>query len=173
MSIDNSLRSATIILDYSNGKTIAQIGRENNISRQRVWQIVKKFYQDLRLTRFHRGNNSNLIRTRPEEMYVIKKLERRGIKVVPQSYSSPFDLLVGHKKKVEIKYLSKAINGYYRYKYLKGRVGVDFYIFIAKDSFFIVPSKSVENFVNIPETPKIRKTKRFYRKYKDNWSALR
>ena len=86
---------------YNQGYTLQKIGDRFNVSRQRIWQILKRNYA---LIKNHHEKkaiyNSN---SRPSELYMIGKLFKLGYKVEPQPYNHPFDFLVNGKK-VEMKY---------------------------------------------------------------------
>lgn len=164
-------------LYYSN-ETYDQIGKRFGVSRQRIWQAVKKL--DLQPRIDSRLNSlTSKPAPRPEEKAVAKILRKQGLKVTHMGYNAPYDLLVNGQA-VEVKHRKNASKGdntarnYYSFSNTNNRVHVDFYIFIcgklSSAKFYVYPSRLISRHKNIPEAPK-NKTKNL--KYENAWYLLK
>jgi hypothetical protein len=164
---------------YNKNLPLSEIGRYFNVSRQRIWQIIKPL--DHKMTRFPHGTKPH---ERPEEEYIYNILLNKKFDVYKQDYNSPYDLLVNGKK-VEIKYRSKAdshkTKGYsimaYKFNSLKGKVPIDFYIFICgkipnPEKIMIMPMEKVGSDITIIATPKNKQAKKRGCLYNLNWKLL-
>lgn len=165
---------AVVINLYNSNIPLSEIGRMFNVSKQRIWQIVKPFSKDL-VKRYPRGTKNHSTK---EENQIYEILIKKGFTVEKQDYNAPFDLLVNGKK-IEIKYRSHPVKHegslWFRFNFLKGKVYVDFYIFICGDykrKIYIVPSNFVKNTFQISNHPKNIQAIKKDRLYKENWGIL-
>lgn len=165
-----------VIKMHDDGKTLQEIGKAFDISRQRVWQILKK--ECFVIKNYHKKTYIKIHNT-PSEIYIIGKLTLLGFNVKSQPYNHYFDLLVNNKK-IEIKYRKSAkFNGsayYYSFQDLKPVKPIDLFIFmcgkIGVEKFFIVPSDKVNNTFNIAVFPKKYSQKIIHNRYLENWDLL-
>lgn len=163
-----------IVKLYDDGITLQEIGNRFNISRQRVWQIIKKDYTKIKFSRISHGRKP---RPRRSEIYVQKKLSKMypKAKVELQNYNSHFDLLF-NKKKVEIKYarVTREIQGrkYYSFTSVKS-IDSDIFVYILlcgdleNPVSYIVPAQEIKNNIHIPLEPVFRT--KMQRKYRESW----
>lgn len=170
---------------YIQGFSLSKIGEEFGVSRQRVWQIIKKHYSSI--TSDIKGRE----KPRPgedwcipiaSEKYVYSKLKRRGYKPEYLSYCNTADI-VANGNKIQVKYRSNPVHRgkdsyYYSFNYLTEKVKPDIYVFVCGNLnnpiSYIVPGKDINtDSLNIPETPKSKTTKKFKRNYLEKWSIIK
>ncbi len=163
---------------YNEGETLQFIGDKFNVSRQRIWQVLKPFNKDI--TYQHRDYTMRVTKNpRPEEIFIANKLKKLGLNVEFQSYNNYFDLLVNNKK-VEIKYRTIPVkkndttNLYYEFIYNVSKDIIDFYIFIVgklpNSDFYIIPSNKTKKHFVVPVSPRYKTKKNRF--YKNNWASL-
>jgi len=162
---------------YSIGWTLKKIGEKYGVSRQRVWQIIKRSYSTIdtskRLKRKELKANP-----RPPAIHVFNKLKSLGYKRVNfMAYGSPFNIRLG-KKKIEVRQRTKheLSDNTFRFNHLIiGKEKIDFYIFLCGDLnngvvSYIVPSDIVKDswavVVNTKYNTKLN------RKYRERWTIL-
>jgi len=162
---------------YEEGYALAEIGRQFSVTKQRVWQILKPFYLELDKSKRRPSNNLSPI-SRPEQLFIIQELKRRRISVIPQGYTSLFNILIGDKK-VSIRYRTNPTRRddyeYFRFDNLSAKVEMDFYILLAGQiplsTIYIIPKERIRRSISIPTNP-VGKIAKKWRQYKEAWHLL-
>jgi hypothetical protein len=175
-------REENIFNLYKKGYSYQIIGKYFKISRQRVWQIIKRsnyIYSIKR--RYTKDGNGNFYYLTESEIFVLGKLAILGFRVKPMPFNHYFDILIDNKHKIEVKHQKNAQNtkyGYYYYKYsnISSKKPVDFYIFVCgklkQALFYIVPANKIKDGLTISVKPTHRNTILFQRNYLNAWHLL-
>jgi len=183
-NIDNMVNKPLAIAMYLQGFSLGNIGKEFGVSRQRIWQIVKKHYSSISNDLKERNKpkpGMGWCIPNPSEKYVYSKLRRRGYNPKYLDYCNTADLMVGNKR-VQIKYRSlptyKGNNAYYHFNYLTEKIKPDVYVFVCgnlvKPLCYVVSGEKIDkDSMSISVEPKSRKTKRFRRNHLEKWSIIK
>lgn len=184
-------RNEKIIQMYVDGITMWDIGIMYKISDARVWQIIKKHYNNLDLSKRHDKKRATVKRATKSELFVYEKLKELNINFEPTVWNDYYDIDIGDKK-VEIKHRSKPdktfykvkdkekYKGYtelYKFNYLTPKHPVDYFIFVCgeldKDTkFYIYPADILKDNLSIQVNPTHgRQLKNL--KYLENWEVFK
>lgn len=172
----SSTRNQEIIHRYNNGETLISIGETYNITKQRIWQIVKPTRPPRRHLTFTKIN------ARPEEILVARRLRDLGYSVKHMPYTYPHDLLVNGSMRVEVKgrtngYPNSRTNRrllYYKIAYLEPK-DFDFLVVVSGDSsapmYYVIPSVYINQHIAIPVDPK--NNSRTQRLFRERWDQFK
>lgn len=162
---------------HNDGFSNVYIGELFNVSRQRIWQVLKRNGVKL----IGKKKVSGTVHNNSSELYILKILKQKGFVVKRQGYNNDYDFLVNNKK-VEVKYRSKGVlsrnkrTPYFDFNNLKMIEKIDFYIFICNKipntKIFIVPCNKVKNTFGMSLKPFSKKTKLRYNMYLERWDYL-
>ena len=151
-------RIVYIIDAYERGIPLSKIGKSIEISRQRVWQIIRKHMAGFNVD----TSNRRTVRRRqdhcnPSENFLIKSAEKRGLLVERMPYGYLFDLKInGHS--VEIKHRINPSNmgaySYYKFGEINKTSGAELCVLmcgpLSKCRCYIFPMKYATSSISIP-----------------------
>lgn len=173
-------RNNQIIKMYVKGISLWDISIKYKISDARVWQIIKKHYNNIDLSNRHNKKQATSKRATKSELFVYKKLKELNINFEPTVWNDYYDLDIGNKK-VEIKHRSKTVNrGFsdlFTFNYLTPKHPIDYFIFVCgqldkNTKFYIYPAKILKDNLSIQTESKYKKELKSY-KYLENWGVFK
>lgn len=183
-------RNEKIVELYSKGMVMSKIGQKWNITDARVWQIVKKHYNNIDTSKRQYKKQSLIKRLTKSEKFVCEKLKSLGIKFETTGYNEYYDLTIKNKK-VEIKFRSKPIKinyktddskskgcvELYKFNFLIPRHPIDYFIFVCgqlnkETKFYIYPANILKDNLAI-QTNHVYNIKPKSLKYLENWEVFK
>lgn len=167
-------RDKQIIKEYKKGKSMAQIGRDYGLCRQRVSQIIRFLYDG---SNYRKNYRYPLPST--SELFIGGKLKSRGHEILYTKRNYLYDILVDGKIKVEVKHsLSPFTTGERRYSQYQFQgirpLVFDYLIAIVGDLkdplIYIIPSTECVGTITM------RNSKNYagkYAKFRDAWDLIK